>query len=53
MKTLLHFGFLIWSLQHGGCKHFVHAHKTLLRVWKYQGVMVLRNALINWERHHE
>lgn len=48
-KILLQFGFILWRLQHGGCKHFVTARKTTLRALKFQGVMILRNALISEE----
>lgn len=52
-RLLIQLGFTIWSLRHGGCKHFINARKSLLRALMYRGVMLLRNALINLENCNE
>lgn len=49
MNALIQMGFVYWRLQHGGCRHFCKAHKSLVRDMEFKLLLILRHWLI-WEQ---
>lgn len=47
MNTLIRVGFVCWKLQHGGCRHFVHAKKSVVREFEFKLLIGLREQIIH------
>lgn len=47
MNALIRVGFVVWKLQHGGCRHFVHAKKSVVREMEFKVLLALREQMIH------
>lgn len=50
MKTLIKLGFVIWRLNHCGCRRIVQEHQpSLYRAMRYHAALGIRRVLISLE----